>query len=59
MTDASYGDGMRVIFPLLPAVVAFGASFGVLATAAGFDFAPLLVVVLAAAATAAGLRAVS
>ena len=37
MTDASYRDGMRVIAPLIPAVLAFGASFGVLATAAGID----------------------
>ena len=37
MTDASYRDGMRVMLPLMPAIVAFGASFGVLATAAGVD----------------------
>ena len=37
MTNASYRDGMRVMLPLMPAIVAFGASFGVLATAAGVD----------------------
>jgi len=36
-TDASYRDGMRVMLPLMPAIVAFGASFGVLARAAGVD----------------------
>jgi 4-azaleucine resistance transporter AzlC len=37
MTEASYRDGMRVMLPLMPAIVAFGASFGVLARAAGVD----------------------
>jgi 4-azaleucine resistance transporter AzlC len=37
MAERSYSDGMRVMLPLLPAIVAFGASFGVLARAAGVD----------------------
>jgi 4-azaleucine resistance transporter AzlC len=43
MTEASYRDGMRVMLPLMPAIVAFGASFGVLATAAGIDSLAALV----------------
>ena len=43
MTEASYRDGMRVMLPLLPAIVAFGASFGVLAGAAGVDSLAALV----------------
>ena len=43
MTSASYRDGMRVMLPLIPAIVAFGASFGVLATAAGVDSLAALV----------------
>jgi predicted branched-subunit amino acid permease len=43
MTEASYRDGMRVMLPLMPAIVAFGASFGVLATAAGLDSLAALV----------------
>ena len=43
MTDASYRDGMRVMLPLMPAIVAFGASFGVLARAAGVDSLAALV----------------
>ena len=34
---------MRVMLPLMPAIVAFGASFGVLATAAGVDSLAALV----------------
>ena len=41
MSNASYRDGMRVMLPLMPAIVAFGASFGVLATAAGVHGRPL------------------
>ena len=37
MTEGTYKDGLRAILPLLPAVAAFGASFGVLARAAGID----------------------
>ncbi len=43
MTDASYRDGMRAMLPLIPAIVAFGASFGVLAKAAGVDSLAALV----------------
>ena len=43
MSNASYRDGMRVMLPLMPAIVAFGASFGVLATAAGVDSLAALV----------------
>ena len=35
MTQGTYRDGIRAILPLMPAIVAFGASFGVLARAAG------------------------
>jgi len=37
MTEGTYRDGIRAMLPLLPAIVAFGASFGVLARAAGVD----------------------
>jgi branched chain amino acid efflux pump len=37
MTEGSYRDGIRAMLPLMPAIVAFGASFGVLARAAGID----------------------
>ena len=37
MTQGTYRDGIRAILPLMPAIVAFGASFGVLARAAGVD----------------------
>jgi hypothetical protein len=30
MSEGSYRDGIRAILPLTPAIVAFGASFGVL-----------------------------
>jgi 4-azaleucine resistance transporter AzlC len=43
MTEASYRDGVRVMLPLIPAIVAFGASFGVLARAAGIDSLAALV----------------
>lgn len=43
MTDGSYKDGIRVMLPLIPAVLAFGASFGVLAIAAGIDSLAALV----------------
>jgi branched chain amino acid efflux pump len=35
--EGTYRDGFRAILPLMPAIVAFGASFGVLARAAGVD----------------------
>jgi 4-azaleucine resistance transporter AzlC len=37
MAEGSYRDGFKAILPLMPAIVAFGASFGVLARAAGVD----------------------
>jgi 4-azaleucine resistance transporter AzlC len=40
---AGFGEGMRLILPLLPAVLALGASFGVLASAAGIGPAASLV----------------
>ena len=43
MKEARYRDGMRVMLPLMPAIVAFGASFGVLARAAGVDSLAALV----------------
>jgi 4-azaleucine resistance transporter AzlC len=43
MTEARFRDGMRVMLPLMPAIVAFGASFGVLARAAGIDSLAALV----------------
>lgn len=43
MTESSYRDGFRAILPLLPAVAAFGVSFGVLARAAGIDSLAALV----------------
>jgi 4-azaleucine resistance transporter AzlC len=51
MAERTYTDGMRVMLPLLPAIVAFGASFGVLATAAGVD---ALAAVVMSATTFAG-----
>ena len=43
MTEGAYRDGIRAILPLMPAIVAFGASFGVLARAAGIDSLAALV----------------
>jgi predicted branched-subunit amino acid permease len=43
MTEGTYRDGIRAILPLMPAIVAFGASFGVLARAAGVDALAALV----------------
>ena len=43
MTEGSFRDGIRAILPLMPAIVAFGASFGVLARAAGIDSLAALV----------------
>jgi 4-azaleucine resistance transporter AzlC len=49
--QGTYRDGFRVILPLMPAIVAFGASFGVLARAAGVD---ALAAVVMSATTFAG-----
>jgi 4-azaleucine resistance transporter AzlC len=43
MTEGTYRDGFRAILPLMPAIVAFGASFGVLAQSAGIDAAAAVV----------------
>jgi 4-azaleucine resistance transporter AzlC len=43
MAEGSYREGIRAILPLMPAIVAFGASFGVLARAAGIDSLAALV----------------
>jgi 4-azaleucine resistance transporter AzlC len=51
MTEGTYRDGIRAILPLMPAIVAFGASFGVLAQAAGID---ALAAVIMSATTFAG-----
>jgi 4-azaleucine resistance transporter AzlC len=51
VTEGSYRDGIRAILPLMPAIVAFGASFGVLARAAGID---ALAAVVMSATTFAG-----
>jgi 4-azaleucine resistance transporter AzlC len=51
MPERTYRDGIRVMLPLLPAIVAFGASFGVLARAAGVD---ALAAVVMSATTFAG-----
>jgi 4-azaleucine resistance transporter AzlC len=51
MTEGSYRDGVRAMLPLMPAIVAFGASFGVLARAAEVD---ALAAVVMSATTFAG-----
>jgi 4-azaleucine resistance transporter AzlC len=51
MTEAGYRDGIRPMLPLMPAIVAFGVSFGVLATAAGID---ALAAIVMSATTFAG-----
>src|SRR5215218_10093989 len=51
MSEGTYRDGIRAIVPLMPAIVAFGASFGVLARAAGIDS---LAAVVMSATTFAG-----
>lgn len=45
-SGSSYAAGARAILPLSPAVVLFGASFGVLARSAGFD--PVASIVMSA-----------
>jgi 4-azaleucine resistance transporter AzlC len=51
MAEGTYRDGVRAILPLVPAILAFGASFGVLARAAGID---ALAAVVMSATTFAG-----
>ena len=43
MTDSGYRDGARLAAPIAIAVLAFGATFGVLARAAGMGIAAPLV----------------
>jgi predicted branched-subunit amino acid permease len=50
-TEGTYRDGISAILPLMPAIVAFGASFGVLARAADVD---ALAAVVMSATTFAG-----
>jgi 4-azaleucine resistance transporter AzlC len=54
-----YGAGARAVAPLLPAVVAFGASFGVLAQAAGFGATASIVMSLTTFAGSAQFAIVS
>jgi len=54
-----YGTGLRAVTPLLPAVLAFGVSFGVLSQAAGFDGAASLVMSLTTFAGSAQFAVVS
>jgi 4-azaleucine resistance transporter AzlC len=55
----TYRDGARAVLPLLPAVFAFGASFGVLAQAAGMDAVASLVMSATTFAGSAQFAAVS
>jgi 4-azaleucine resistance transporter AzlC len=54
-----YGAGLRAVTPLLPAVLAFGVSFGVLSQAAGFDGAASIVMSLTTFAGSAQFAVVS
>jgi 4-azaleucine resistance transporter AzlC len=54
-----YRDGMRVVLPLLPAVLALGASFGVLAQAAGMGTVASLVMSATTFAGSAQMAVVS
>ncbi|MBA3261409.1 MAG: AzlC family ABC transporter permease [Thermoleophilaceae bacterium] len=54
-----YGAGLRAMMPLLPAVLAFGVSFGLLARAAGFDGAAAIVMSLTTFAGSAQFAVVS
>jgi 4-azaleucine resistance transporter AzlC len=54
-----YGAGLRAITPLLPAVLAFGVSFGVLSQAAGFDASASIVMSLTTFAGSAQFAVVS
>jgi 4-azaleucine resistance transporter AzlC len=59
LTLGGYGAGLRAIAPLMPAVLAFGISFGVLAQAAGMGAAASLVMSLTTFAGSAQFAAVS
>ena len=54
-----YGAGLRAVTPLLPAVLAFGVSFGVLSQAAGFDGTASIVMSLTTFAGSAQFAVVS
>ncbi len=54
-----YAAGLRAVTPLLPAVLAFGVSFGVLARAAGMDGVASIVMSLTTFAGSAQFAAVS
>jgi 4-azaleucine resistance transporter AzlC len=54
-----YVEGLKAVTPLLPAVLAFGVSFGVLARAAGFDGTASIVMSLTTFAGSAQFAAVS
>jgi 4-azaleucine resistance transporter AzlC len=54
-----YGAGLKAVTPLLPAVLAFGVSFGVLAQAAGFGGTASIVMSLTTFAGSAQFAAVS
>ena len=56
---SGYGAGLRAVTPLLPAVLAFGGSFGVLSQAAGFDGAASIVMSLTTFAGSAQFAVVS
>ena len=58
-TRAGYGAGLRAVAPLLPAVLAFGASFGVLAQAAGIGAEASMVMSLTTFAGSAQFAIVS
>jgi 4-azaleucine resistance transporter AzlC len=59
MQPAGYRAGLRAVTPLLPAVVAFGVSFGVLAQAAGFGAPASMVMSLTTFAGSAQFAVVS
>jgi branched chain amino acid efflux pump len=56
---SGYGAGLRAVTPLLPAVLAFGVSFGVLSQAAGFGGAASIVMSLTTFAGSAQFAVVS
>jgi 4-azaleucine resistance transporter AzlC len=57
--ERGYGSGLRAVMPLLPAVLAFGVSFGVLAEAAGMGAAASIVMSLTTFAGSAQFAVVS
>jgi 4-azaleucine resistance transporter AzlC len=59
LSFGAYGAGLRAVAPLLPAVVAFGVSFGVLAQAAGMGATASIVMSLTTFAGSAQFAAVS